>query len=62
MTAVTPPAGSARDRAAALGSPWNEGPGARAGGLVLDHAELIADVTRTGAERTAARRMGQAGR
>lgn len=48
-----------RARAAALGAPWNEGAGARALGLVRDHAALIAEVTATGAAQTAARARRQ---
>lgn len=59
MPADTAPATPLRTRAAALGAPWNEGAGARALGRVLDHAELIAEVTETGAAQTAARTRRQ---
>lgn len=49
----------ARARAAALGTPWTEGAGARALGLVRDHADLIAEVTEAGAAQTAARTRRQ---
>lgn len=50
---------SSRARASELGAPWNEGAGARALGLVLDTADLIAEVTETGAAQTAARTRRQ---
>ncbi|MFJ2371104.1 hypothetical protein [Microbacterium sp. NPDC087665] len=59
MPASAVPTPSSRSRAAEFGSPWNEGAGARALGLVLDHAELIAEVTETGAAQTAARTRRQ---
>ncbi|MFF7291218.1 hypothetical protein ACFY9N_01660 [Microbacterium sp. NPDC008134] len=55
MSAPTLPS----DRAADLGAPWNDGAGARALGLVLDLAALIAEVTETGAAQTAARTRRQ---
>jgi alkylation response protein AidB-like acyl-CoA dehydrogenase len=48
-----------RSQSAALGAPWTEGAGARALGLMLDHADLIAEVTETGAAQTAARTRRQ---
>jgi alkylation response protein AidB-like acyl-CoA dehydrogenase len=59
MPADTASVTPAHARAAALGAPWNEGAGARALGLVLDHAALIAEVTETGAAQTAARTRRQ---
>lgn len=59
MPADTLSATSSRSRAAALGVPWNDGAGARALALVLDHAELIAEVTATGTAQTAARTRRQ---
>ncbi|GGM38276.1 acyl-CoA dehydrogenase family protein [Microbacterium saperdae] len=59
MPADTASVTPAHTRAAALGAPWNEGAGARALGLVLDHAALIAEVTETGATQTAARTRRQ---
>lgn len=44
-----------RDRLTALGSPWTDGPFATA----VAHAELIAEVTATGAAQTAARTRRQ---
>ena len=58
MPAQNVPA-SARERAAALGAPWNAGPGAAALESVLAHAELIADTTEAGAAHTAARTRRQ---
>jgi alkylation response protein AidB-like acyl-CoA dehydrogenase len=59
MPADTASVTSLRDRAAALGAPWTEAAGARALGLVLDHVDLIAEVTETGAAQTAARTRRQ---
>jgi alkylation response protein AidB-like acyl-CoA dehydrogenase len=59
MPADTASVTPAHARAAALGAPWNKGAGARALGLVLDHAALIGEVTETGAAQTAARTRRQ---
>ena len=59
MPVDTAPVTPVRSRAVALGAPWDDGAGARALGLVLDHAELIAEVTETGATQTAARTRRQ---
>lgn len=59
MPADTASVTPAHARAAALGAPWNDEAGARALGLVLDHAQLIAEVTATGAAQTAARTRRQ---
>lgn len=48
-------ASAVRDRLTALGSPWTDGPFATA----VAHAELIAEVTATGAAQTAARTRRQ---
>lgn len=55
MTTGPAPVSPARARIAALGSPWDDGGGARTVSAVFDHAELVAEVSRAGAELTAAR-------